>query len=114
MVDLDLASLPRSEHGTGEIPETIDRQTGCLTEAGNKKGRRQMRQVMLDMVNLRFDLNSVARLQFFLDGCRAADVFDLLGHQFWMRPMCKSKSEPAQIIRARFAIHGNVIDFLQL
>ena len=118
IVDLDFGPLSYPERGAGEIAEPVDRNTGRLVEPGNQKSRGQMRQVMLDVVYLRFDscselrpkLDVIGFLESFFDRRRAADVFDFLGHQFRIRPTGQDKSEPAQIVHARFPIDRDMID----
>ena len=40
----------------------------------------------------------------------SANVFDFLRHQFRVRPVRQDKTEPAQIVRARFTIDRDMID----
>src|SRR5256885_137595 len=63
-----------------------------------------MREVMLDVMRLRFDLDTIVGLERFLHRRRAADIFDFLRHQLRMWPVSQDKAEPAQIVHAWFAI----------
>ena len=102
LVDLELVAATEPERSAGEIAEPIDRDAGSFVESGNKKGRGQMREVMLDVMHFRFDSSSelrpklavVARLEGFLNRRGGTDVFDFLRHQFRMRPMSQNETEP--------------------
>ena len=110
ILDLDLAAGTEPKRGAGKIAKAIDRKTGGFIESGNQKGRGQMREVMFDMVDLRFDLVPVFLFEYFLDGGCAANVFDLLPHQFGMHPVGEHKSEPTPVVHTRFAVDCNMID----
>src|SRR5205085_4186466 len=113
IVDLDLVPLPESECSAGKIAKAINRNAGRFAESRNQISRSEMREVVLDVMRLRFDLDGVISLQRLLHRCRAPNIFNLLYHQLRMRPVGQDKAEPAQIIHAWFAIDRNVIDLLQ-
>ena len=51
--------------GAGEVAETIDGNTGRFVESGDQKRRRQMREVMLDLMELAPSSSTVRLLQAF-------------------------------------------------
>ena len=69
-----------------------------------------MGQMMFDMMHLRLELDSVFRFKRLLDRRGTANVFDLLPHQFRMRPMRKNETESPPIVHPRLAINCDVID----
>lgn len=112
LVDLDAVSLAHSKRGAGKIAEAINRDAGGLFETRNQIGRREMREVVLDVVGLRLNLDPVKLLERFLDRCGAPDVLDFLPHQLRMWPTRENESEAPQIVYARLAIDRDVIDLL--
>src|SRR5262245_30350814 len=68
-------------------------EAGGLFETRNQIDRREMREVVLDVVGLRLSLDPVKLLERFLDRCGAPDVLDFLSHQLRMWPTCENESE---------------------
>ena len=118
IVDLDLAPLPESKRGAGEVAEPINRNAGGFVKSRNQKRRGQMREMMLDVMHFRFDplpesglkFAAVVRIERLLHRRGAPNVFNFLRDQLRMRPVSENKSEPAQIVYTRFAIDRDVID----
>ena len=79
IVDLERAALAEAKRGTGEISKAVDGQARCLIKSGNKKRGCEMGEVMLDVMNSRFQFHAVLLLERGLDGGGAANVLYLLG-----------------------------------
>src|SRR5205823_70559 len=81
---------------------------------GNEERGSEMGEMMFDMMNLRLQLHLVAGFDCLLDRRRAADVFDLLPHQFRMWPVGEHESEPPPVMHTGLAIDRDMIDIAQL
>ena len=53
LVDVDPVPLSHSQGSAGEVAKTVDGNAGSLFEAGHEKGGSEMREMMLDVMNLR-------------------------------------------------------------
>ena len=63
LIDLDPASPAPAQRGAGEIAEAIDGKTGGFFEAGEEDGGSEMGEVMLDVMDLGFELEAVGLLE---------------------------------------------------
>src|SRR5260370_31349764 len=70
-----------SHRCAGEIAEAVDGNTRGFVETRNQEGRSEMREMMFDVMDLRFERNSVRFFKSLVGGRRAPEVTDLLDHQ---------------------------------
>src|SRR5215813_8360492 len=63
-----------------------------------------MREMVLDVMHLRFDLDPVDLLELFLDRGRASEVLDFLRDKFRVRKMGEPKRDSPPIVHARLPV----------
>ncbi len=113
LIDLDPAATAPPQRGAGKIAKAIDREAGGFLETGEEDGGGEMRQVMLDVMDLRGKLDAIRFFQGFAGGGGAAHVLHLLPHEARIGQMGEDEGEPAPVVRAGFAVERDVVDLRQ-
>ena len=112
---LQLLSPSPPPGGAGKITKSINGNIHRIRKRGTKIGRREMREVMLDVVNLRPEsLPRESSPDGILQGTRLGTFPEAIQDQLQVRPAGQQIQGPAKIVDPRIEIDRQMFQVTQL